>query len=90
VAAFRGQPELALGNAVGSNIFNVLFVQGAVALVGGDVPMGPGPLHRDFPFMVGLCGLLFLLLFLQRGIRRWEGGLLLTAYLAYLGWISVS
>ncbi len=88
VAMFRGQPELAIGNAVGSNIFNVLFVQGTVALI-RPVEVPAARLEIDFPYMVGLCVLLYLILALQKGIRRWQGGLLLAAYLVYL-WVSVT
>lgn len=82
VAAIRRQTDLALGNIVGSNIFNLLGIAGISALV---APIRPeGIRWQDLGVMLATS--LILLPLLRTGFRlvRWEGALLLAAYLAYL------
>ena len=82
VAAIRRQPDIALGNVVGSNIFNILGTLGLSAMV---APMAvPGIQMLDYAVMVGVS--LLLLPFLMTGLRlaRFEGGILLAAYISYL------
>ena len=85
VAALRGEGEIALGNAVGSNIYNVLSVLGPAALA---VPMASAGVGADvLAVMVGF-GLLTLLFLISGGrTRRWEGGVLLASYVGYLWWV---
>ena len=85
VAARRGEGEIALGNAVGSNIYNVLSVLGPAALVTPMAAEGVG--GGVLAVMVGF-GLLTLT-FLATGGRtkRWEGAALLLAYVGYLWWV---
>ncbi|TVR50341.1 MAG: sodium:calcium antiporter [Puniceicoccaceae bacterium] len=85
VAAFRGQGEMALGNAIGSNIMNLVLVLG---IAGMAIPLySPGISMIDLGFMIALA--LVLLPVLRTGfvISRFEGAFLLLAYLAYLGWL---
>ena len=82
VAAIRRQPDIALGNVVGSNIFNILGTLGLSAMV---APMAvPGIQMLDYAVMVGVS--LLLLPFLMTGLRlaRFEGGILLAIYVSYL------
>ncbi len=85
VAARRGQGEIALGNAVGSNIFNVFSVLGPAALVRPIQSVGVGA--EVLAVMVGFG--LVTLFFLMTGerTRRWEGGVLLAGYVAYIWWV---
>lgn len=80
-AAARGADDLALANAVGSNIGNILLILGLCALV---VPLTVAPLalRRDGWAMLGATGLLLALL--GGGLMRWEGGVLLAGLAAYL------
>jgi len=85
MSAIRGEPDMALGNIIGSNMFNSLAV---LAMPGLIAPAGfqASVLHRDFPIMLGLGILLYLLAMAHRGqghIRRWQGGLLLLAFAGY-------
>lgn len=83
MAALRGHGDIALGNALGSNLFNMLGIAGVAATV-APVPV-PGELVR-FDLWAMLAATL-LLLFLLRGERRMtrvEGGLLIAAYAAYV------
>lgn len=89
VAAVRkNEHDIALGNVLGSNLFNLL---GVMALPGVISPgaVDPAVLTRDYPIMIGLSVMLFLVAYSFRGdrrrIERWEGGLLVALYGAYLG-----
>ena len=84
VAVLRGQPDIALGNVVGSNIFNVLLVQGAAALFFQPFGVDRDLLQLEFPLMVALSVLLFLMLRIRPRIYRWQGILLLLVYLLFL------
>ena len=88
-AALDGQAAIAMGNVVGSNIFNVLFILGASALI---VPLAVAQqlIRLDIPLMIGIS-LLVLLLALDGSIGRFDGGLLflgLIAYTSFLLWQS--
>lgn len=90
LAAIRGQSQLALGNAVGSNIFNVFFVVGLSAVV------APSPLRRGEVSLVDLGCMLFVALLTwgmiaSRGRKmvRLEGVALLLVYAGYLAWITL-
>jgi cation:H+ antiporter len=87
-AARKGEHDIAIGNVVGSNLFNLL---GVMALPGIIAPgaFDPQVLTRDYPTMVMLTVLLWIFASnysLRKGgrINRWEGGLLLSLYVAYL------
>ncbi len=87
MAARKGEDDIAVGNVVGSNLFNILAVLGIAGAI------GPGPvdsmvLVRDFPLMLGLAVVLY---FMARGLRRegggtierWAGLVLVSTYAAY-------
>ena len=84
VAARKGNADLALGNVLGSNIFNIYFVLGVTAVV------RPLPFRAenavDVIAMIGANLLLFAAVFSGRRmvLHRWEGGALLAGYLVYL------
>lgn len=84
VAAWRGNTDIAIGNVVGSNIFNLFFVLGVTATV------RPLPFHAtntvDLVVMIAANLLLFAGLFLGRRniLYRWEGVTLLTSYVVYI------
>ena len=80
-AALRGNADLAVGNVVGSCIFNLLFVLGTSALI-LPIPCAPNFLS-DAYVAVGATVLLLLFGFTQMKIARWEGVLLVACYAAY-------
>ncbi len=84
VAAIRGQADIAVGNVVGSNIFNILGVLGATALISPQA-VSPQILTLDTPVM--LAASLALLPIVRTGgrISRAEGAFLLTSYVVYVG-----
>ena len=81
-AALKGNPDIAIGNIVGSNIFNILFVVGTSALL---IPI---PFAKEFMFdmyaAIGTAILLGLCVLPQRKLARWAGFLMLVLYGAYL------
>ena len=88
MAAWRGQSDLAVGNVVGSNLFNLLLVLGATATI-MPLPMGPEVLSWDIGWLLGTAVALIPLALLG-GLRtprlgRWQGGLFVLAYLVYIG-----
>ncbi len=91
MAAIRGQRDIAVGNIVGSCIFNMLAVLGGAATVAPN-PMGveSNALNLDFPVMMAAT-VVCLPLFITGGrISRWEGGLLFLAYAAYVVYLFLS
>ncbi len=84
IAARRGESDLAVGNVVGSNIFNLLFVLGVTACV-RPVPV-PADGRADLIAMSGFAVALFVICMVRRGIGRIEGLALLAAYVGYVSW----
>jgi len=82
VAALKREANLLVGNIIGSNLFNILAVAGLVSLV-RPLPVEQGWLFFQFPAML-LFSLALLPIMWDHKISRWEGGLLLAAYLAFL------
>lgn len=84
VAAIRGQRDIAVGNVVGSNIFNILAVLGGAAAFGHDgVRVSNLALRFDIPVMILTAAVCLPIFHSGRRIDRWEGGILLAGYLAY-------
>ena len=81
LAGFRGQGGLALGNAVGSCIFNAGFIVGVTALI-VPIRVELQLVKQDAPIMVLAAGA-FLLMFLDGRVDRWEAWVLLTGLVAY-------
>ncbi|MBR4517077.1 MAG: calcium/sodium antiporter [Bacteroidaceae bacterium] len=85
VAARKGSFGLALGNVLGSNIFNIAFVIGFCSSV---VPMAVTQIRpEDWAMLIGSPVLVWLTGFTSRKFSRWEGILLVTCYVAYLIWL---
>ncbi|MBL0027822.1 MAG: calcium/sodium antiporter [Rhodanobacteraceae bacterium] len=82
VAALRNDADVAFGNVLGSNILNILLILGVVAMI--QPISSTGLRTRDLVAMVGSAILLYPLLWRGRILNRWEGGFLLTGYVAYL------
>ena len=73
IAAIRGQKDLAVGNVVGSNLFNLLGVLGLTAVIAGDVPVAPGALTFDMPVMLAVAIACLPIFFTGYRIGRLEG-----------------
>lgn len=84
LAAIRGERDIAVGNVVGSNIFNILAVLGLSSLVATDgVNIAPAVLSFDLPVMIAVAVACLPIFFTGHLIARWEGGVFLSYYLAY-------
>ncbi len=83
VAALRGHPSIAVGNAIGSNIFNVLFVLGGTALV-HPIRASMAVFGFDAAVLIAISILATFFLRRMRRMPQWEGALLLASYATYL------
>lgn len=85
VSALKGEPDIAIGNVIGSNLFNLLAVLGIPGVL-SPLLIESAVLTRDYPIMIGLTVAFFLMAYGFRGpgrINRLEGGLLLACYVGY-------
>jgi cation:H+ antiporter len=82
LAIRRGHSDIAVGNAIGSNIANILAVLGLTAVV-NPLTVDTTLLSFELPVMMGFA-VVSLLLVLDRRLARWQAGLLLTAYGAFV------
>jgi cation:H+ antiporter len=88
LAVRRGQRDLAVGNVVGSNLFNILGVLGLASLVAPEgVPVSTAALALDLPIMIAVAVACLPIFFTGYRIERWEGGLFVFYYLAYVGYL---
>jgi cation:H+ antiporter len=84
IAALRGQRDLAVGNAVGSSIFNIGAVLGFSALLAPDgIPVAESAIRIDIPIMIAVSAALLPVIVTGFEIRRWEGALFVGLYVAY-------
>lgn len=82
VAALKKQSDISIGNVVGSNIFNILSILGISAMI---VPIKSEEMsYLDFGVMLAAALILLPLSYTGFRISRWEGGLLIFGYVAYL------
>ncbi len=88
VAAIRKETDIAVGNVVGSNIFNLAGVLGASALV-GSYPVGESLMSAQMPAVLILSVLTWPIVASARTVRRWEGLLLLIGYFVLVGWLTL-
>ncbi len=84
VASFRGERDIAVGNVVGSNLFNILCVLGLSGLLSSNpIPVASGALQFDIPVMVAVACLCLPIFFTGGIISRTEGLLLTFFYISY-------
>lgn len=88
VAARKGQSALAIGNVIGSNVFNILLILGLTATIH---PLQiEGITTIDMAVMLLSVSFVWIFCFTRLKVERWEGATLLVGYLAYLIWLIVS
>jgi cation:H+ antiporter len=88
VAARKGQSALAIGNVIGSNVFNILLILGLTATIH---PLQiEGITTIDMVVMLLSVSFVWLFAFTRFKVERWEGFVLLIGYLAYLAWLIIS
>ncbi|HUF25441.1 MAG TPA: calcium/sodium antiporter [Gemmatimonadaceae bacterium] len=86
IAALRREADIALGNIVGSNIFNVLAILGVTALV-HPIPVERTMFRFEIPVMLVLSMVLPFFGLTRLRVERWEGALLVASYFAFVGWL---
>jgi cation:H+ antiporter len=84
IAGLRGERDIAVGNVVGSNLFNILVVVGATSLVSpAGLQVAPAAINFDMPVMIAASFLCLPIFFMRYRIGRWEGALFLSYYVCY-------
>jgi cation:H+ antiporter len=84
VAGLRGERDIAVGNVVGSNLFNILVVVGVTSVVTpGGLSVASAAINFDLPVMIAASLLCLPIFFVRHRIGRWEGGLFLAYYVFY-------
>lgn len=88
VAARKGQSAIAIGNVIGSNVFNILLILGLTATIS---PLQiEGITTIDMAVMLLSVVLVWLFSFTRYTVERWEGAVLVGGYLVYLAWLITS
>ncbi len=86
VSALREEADLSVGNVMGSNLLNVLFVVGTISIF-DPLEVGDQALRVDFPVMIGFCALLLPIIWSDYRITRWRGALLLAGFAGYMTYL---
>jgi cation:H+ antiporter len=86
MAAFRRQPDIAIGNVVGSNIYNILAILGVSGLIRHPLE-GQGVGLIATLFMIGVSCLLLIIAWTGFKLKRWEGAMLLALFGGYLSYL---
>ncbi len=88
LAAIRGQRDIAVGNVIGSNLFNLMSVLGLTSIVSSDgIPVSDVSLRLDFPVMLAATIVLVPIVWNGFQIKRWEGFVLIAFYAAYVAYL---
>jgi len=91
VATIRGQRDIAIGNVVGSCIFNILGIVGVAGLVAPDgIAIAPSVTRFDLPVAIAACIACLPIFFTGHKISRWEGVLFLGYYAAYTSYLVLA
>lgn len=83
VASYRGHTDLAIGNLMGSNIFNIFSILGITSVI-TPISVNDSIIHTDLIWMLGITFLLLPLMVIGKSIGRWAGLLLVAIYLIYI------
>ena len=91
MASIKGERDIAVGNVVGSSIFNILAVLGLAALVASDgINVAPSALRFDIPIMIAVAVACLPIFFTGYSIARWEGLLFLGYYVVYTAFLILA
>ena len=91
MAAIRGERDIAVGNVVGSNLFNLLGVLGLAGLVAAEgVAVSDTARNFDIPVMIAVAVACLPIFFTGHSIARWEGALFLGYFFAYMAYLILS
>ncbi|HZJ91918.1 MAG TPA: calcium/sodium antiporter [Thiopseudomonas sp.] len=88
IAVWKGERDIAVGNIVGSNLFNLLAVLGLAGLVSPEsISVARSAIEFDFPVMMAVLVACLPIFFAGYSINRWEGALFLGYYIAYTAYL---
>ncbi len=87
MASLRGERDIAVGNVVGSNIFNLLVVLGLTTSISPGLTVDPGVLAFDLPLVLAVSIACLPIFFTGHVIDRWEGAIFLLYYVAYTAFL---
>lgn len=88
VASYRGERDIAVGNVVGSNMFNILAVLGLSSIVApGGIAVTDNAIRFDIPVMIAVAIACLPIFYIGHKIARWEGFVLFGYYLAYTAYL---
>lgn len=91
IASIKGERDIAVGNIVGSNIFNILFILGGAALLSPDgISVKTGVINSDLPLMIAVAIACLPIFFTGRSIEKWEGVVFLIYYAAYIAFLFLT
>jgi cation:H+ antiporter len=91
IATVRGERDIAIGNVIGSNLFNVLGILGVTCLVAPTgVAVAPAVNRFDLPVMVAVAAACLPIFFTGHRIARWEGALFFGYYVAYVAYLVLA
>lgn len=91
LAAIRGERDIAVGNAVGSNMFNIMAVLGITSVVApGGINIAPAAVNFDIPVMVAVAVAALPVFFTGYTITRWKGALFVGYYIAYATYLILA
>ncbi len=88
VAALRGERDIAVGNVVGSNVFNILGVLGIASIVApAGIDVASSSIYFDLPVMIAVAFACLPVFFLNNTISRWQGAMFVGYYAAYVAYL---
>jgi cation:H+ antiporter len=91
IASIRGERDIAVGNVVGSNIFNLLIILGVAAIASGKgISIHESALHFDLPVMTAVAIACMPIFFTGRRLDRWEGFVFFGYYVAYTAYLILA
>jgi cation:H+ antiporter len=91
IASLRGERDIAVGNAIGSNIFNIVIVLGLSGIIApAGIAVAATALSFDIPIMTAVAIACLPIFFTGHTIERWEGGLFLGYYIAYTAYLLLA
>ena len=88
VASVKGENDIALGNVVGSNIFNIIFILGSSSTISSLTLTWAGLFDMMVMLLSGVIIMIYALC--SKNIKRWQGILIFAMYIAYLAIIIVN
>lgn len=87
-ATIKGDRDIAVGNVIGSNIFNLSAVLGLAGLVSpSGIPVAESLLRFDFPILIAVTAACLPIFFTGHKVMRWEGAVFLAYYVAYVAYL---